>query len=161
MWALNRMKLKIRAQPIHVNNKKGTNTSASTTSNNQRPHMVVWCTKGLSESLMNVCSKHRIKVYFTWGKTIRSLLLVPKDKDLITKKGGVIYRYKCDRVECDEEYIGRVLRNIWGEVQRTPKEPFPNMWPLYIRVKNPSVNKSRGKYHLPPIWMSFHLTPQT
>ena len=72
--------------PEQDNNKKGTNASASTTSNNQRPHMVVPYTKGLSESLKNVCSKHRIKVYFRGGKTIRCLLVAPTDRDLIPKR---------------------------------------------------------------------------
>ena len=106
MWALNRMKLKIIGQTNSVNNKKGTNSSASAISNNQRPHMAIPYTKGLRESLKNVCSKYRIQVYFIGGTTIRNLLVTLKDKDPITKKGGVIYRYKCDRVECDDEYIG-------------------------------------------------------
>ena len=103
IWALNRMKLKVRAKTIHVDRKKGTNIPTSTKSNNQRPHMVIPYTKGPSESLKNVCSKHRIQVYFGRGKTIRSLLVASKEKDPITKKSRVIYRYKCDRVECDEE----------------------------------------------------------
>ena len=32
--------------------------------------------------------------------------MTPKDKDPITKKSGIIYRYKCNRVDCDDEYIG-------------------------------------------------------
>ena len=39
--------------------------------------------------------------------TIKYLLVVPADKDHITKTSVVIYRYKCDRVECNEEYIGK------------------------------------------------------
>ena len=45
-WDLKRMKVKIRAPASTNNNKAGTNTSGSTTSNNQRPHMVVPYTKG-------------------------------------------------------------------------------------------------------------------
>ena len=45
-----------------------------------------------------------IHVYFRGGQTIRSLLVAPKDKDPIFSKSGVIHRYKCDRVECDEWY---------------------------------------------------------
>ena len=36
---------------------------------------------------------------------ILKAFLTTKDKDPVTKKSGVIYRYKCDRVEYDEEYI--------------------------------------------------------
>ena len=36
----------------------------------------------------------------------------PKDKDTIMKKSGVIYTYKCNKMECDEEYIGQSARNF-------------------------------------------------
>ena len=38
--------------------------------------------------------------------------MAPKNKDLILKKSGVIYRYKCDRADCDEEYIGKSARKF-------------------------------------------------
>ena len=63
------------------------------------------------------------------GNTIKSLLMAPKDKDPITKKSGIIYRFKCNRVECDDEYIGESSRK-YGEVQGTPEGPHPNIWPL-------------------------------
>ena len=69
-------------------------------------YIVVPYYKGLSESLKRTCQKHGVQVYFKGGNTIKSLLMAPKDKDPLMKKSGVIYRYKCDRVECDEEYIG-------------------------------------------------------
>ena len=59
------------------------------------------------------------KCTFRGCRIIRSLLVPSKDKGPNTKKSGVIYRYKCDRVECDE-YIGGVFKKIWREVQRTP-----------------------------------------
>ena len=106
--------------------------------------------------------------------------MAPKDQDTIQKKSGVIYRYQCDRVECDEEYIGESL-NFWRKVQRTSQgtpiydhsnitghnftmENFSIVgmadqnlcrWikeSLYIRVNNQSLNKNIGKYHLPHIW---------
>ena len=45
--------------------------------------------------------------------------MAPTDKDPITKKSGISYRYKCDRVECDKEYIEELPRTF-GEVQGTP-----------------------------------------
>ena len=41
-----------------------------------------------------------IEVHFKSGKTIKDELVAPKDKEHITKKSGVIYRYRCDRLEC-------------------------------------------------------------
>ena len=69
----------------------------------------------MSESLKKVCSKHGVQVYFKGGNTIKNLLMAPKDQDPIQKKSGVIYRYKCDRVECDEDCIGESSR-AFGEV---------------------------------------------
>ena len=90
LWALNRMKLKIITPASQINNKRGTNTCASNTSNNQRPHMVIPYTTGLSESLKNVSSKHRVQVYFRGGRTIKGLPVDPKDKDPVIKKSGFI-----------------------------------------------------------------------
>ena len=46
-----------------------------------------------------------IQVYLKGDNTIKDHLVVPNDKGTITQKAGVIYRNKCDRVECDVEYI--------------------------------------------------------
>ena len=76
---------------------------------------------------MNVCSKHGVQVYFRGGRTIRSLLVASKDKDPITKNGGVIYRYKCDRVGCDEEYIGEssiTFRERFKEHLKAPPQIY-------------------------------------
>ena len=108
--------------------------------------------------------------------------MAPKDQDAIQKKSGVIYRYQCDRVECDEEYIGESSRTFGERFKEHLKAPSPiydyqtitghnvtldnfsivgredqNLcrWikeALYIRVNNPSLNKNIGKYHLPHIW---------
>ena len=130
----------------------------------------------------NTCKKHGIQVYFKGGKTIKDLLVAPKDKDHITKKSGIIYRYKCDRLECDEEYIEESAKTFGERFREHLKGPSPiydhcnttghtaaldnfsivrrkdhNLMRLikesiYIRVNNPSQNRNIGKYHLPHIW---------
>ena len=123
-----------------------------------------------------------MQVHLKGGLTIKKLLKAPKDKDTIMKKRGVIYRYKCNRVECVEEYIGESARNFAERFKEHLKTPSPiydhsiisghsvtidnfsivgredqNLLrtiieALYIRVNNPSLNKNIGKYHLPHIW---------
>ena len=44
-------------------------------------------------------------MYFKGGRTIMDLPVKPKDRDTFWQKSGVIYRYKCGRVDCDE-YFG-------------------------------------------------------
>ena len=51
--------------------------------------------------------------------------MAPKDKDPILKKSGVIYRYKCDRVECDEVYIVQSSRTFAERFKEHLKGPFP------------------------------------
>ena len=107
-WALNRIRIKSRSQTQKKssNNKKNTGTD-----NIQKPHIVVPYHGWLSESFKKVCSNHGVQVYFKGGTTIKNLM-APKDQDPMQKRSGVIYRYKCDRVECDEEYIGESSRTF-------------------------------------------------
>ena len=174
---MNKAKLRSKAKKKRT---MGTNTS----NNNQspKPYVVVPYHKGVSESLKMTCNKHGIQVYFKGGRTIKSLLMAPKDKDPILKKSGVIYRFKCGRVDCDEEYIGESSRTFAERFKEHQKAPSPifdhsnisghqvnidnfnivgredlNLSrtikeALYIRVNNPSLNKNIGKYHLPHIW---------
>ena len=51
--------------------------------------------------------------------------MAPKDKDPVLKKNGVIYRYKCDKVECDEEYIGESARTFAERFEEHQKAPSP------------------------------------
>ena len=51
--------------------------------------------------------------------------MAPKDKDTMMKKSGVIYRYKCNRVECDEEDIGTSARNFAERFKEHLKTPSP------------------------------------
>ena len=66
-----------------------------------------------------------MQVYFKGGTTIKNLLMAPKDLNPIPKKSRVIYRYKCDRMECDEEYIGESSRTFGERFREHLKVPSP------------------------------------
>ena len=51
-------------------------------------------------------------MYFKGGNTIKDLLVHSKDRDTILQKSGVIYRFRCGRVNCEEEYIGESGRTF-------------------------------------------------
>ena len=93
---------------------------------NKNLHMVVQYQQGLHERIKNTCKKYGEQVYFKGGQTIKGLLMAPKDKDPITNRSGVIYRYKCSKDGCEEEYIGESTRTFAGEVQRTSEVPLSN-----------------------------------
>ena len=73
-------------------------------------------------------------VYFKGGRTIKDLLLAPKDKDNTTKKSGIIYRYKYYRVEYNEEYIGECARRFGERFKEHLKAPSQ-----YMTISTPQV----------------------
>ena len=184
LWALNRVKIKNRTTQAKQQQQHRTqsNVNTSRATGNQKSYMVLPYVKGLSESIKNVGKKYGIQIYFKGGNTIKSLLMTPKDKDHITKKSGIIYRFKCKRVDCEDEYIGESSRTFGERYKEHLKVPSPiydhhtttgheasienfsivgredqNLirtikGAIYIRVNNPSLNKNIGKYHLPHIW---------
>ena len=177
-WALNRVKIKMNST-AHKNKNKARPTQQNIT---PRPHITVPYYRGLSESIKQRCRNYGVQVYFRGGTTIKNLLMAPKDLDPMMKKSGVIYSYKCGRVECNEEYIGessRTFEERFKEHQKAPSPIFDHFnitghsisvehfnivgredqnlkraikEALYIRVNNASLNRNVGKYHLPHIW---------
>ena len=87
--------------------------------------MLIPYVKGLSESLKSICRRHGVQVYYKRGNTINSFLMASKDKDPITTKSGIIYRYECNRVECDEKYIGDSSRTFVERFREHLNAPFP------------------------------------
>ena len=88
-------------------------------------HMVVPYSKGIGESFKNICKKYGIQVYFKGGKTIKNLLVSPKDKDNTKKKSNVIYWFRCDKIDCKEEYIGESSRTFEVRYKEHLKAPSP------------------------------------
>ena len=176
-WAINRMKIKNSTPRTVKNTNRDTRTKTFIKSSITVPY-----NKGLSESFKNICKRYGIQVHFKSRKTLKDELVAPKDKDHITKKSGIIYRFKCDRLECDEEYIGETTRTCGERFKEHLKAPSPiynhsnttghttslgkfstfgreeqNLPRLikesmFIRVNSSFLNKNIGKYHLPHIW---------
>ena len=115
-------------------------------------------------------------MHFKGANTIRQLLVLQKDKDNILKKRGVIYRYKCGRVDCENEFIwesGRTFAERFREHLRAPSPIYDHYKTtghevslgnfsivgrddqsmtgairkaMLIRVNDPSLNRNIGKY---------------
>ena len=114
------MKLKTSTPRTARNNNRGNRTNTI-----NRSFITIPYNKGLIESFKHICKRYGIQVHFKSGKTLKDELLAPKDKDHITKKSGIIYRLKCDRLECDEEYIGETSRTFGERFREDLKAPFP------------------------------------
>ena len=176
-WALNRLQMKTKKQ-----DSKQVTANRTSTNNQKKSYIVVPYYSGLSESIKNIGRKFGVQVYCKGGTTIKNLLMTPKDKDPIQKQSGVIYRYQCDRVDCDEEYIGESSRTFGESFKEHLKPPSPiydhsnitghnvtinnfnivgredlNQMrtikeALCIRVNDPSLNRNVGEYHLLHVW---------
>ena len=160
---------------------QGTNKKKNNVSSN-KPYIVVTYMQGMSKSCKDTCRKHGVEMYFKGGHTIRDLLVHSKDRDAILQKSGVIYRYKCGRVDCEEEYIGKSDRTFAEKFREHMSAPSHihnhhninghelslNNFSIVgredqniaraikeailIRVSDPSLNRNIGKYKLPHIW---------
>ena len=137
LWALNRVKIKSKNSQRNISIE---HIQMLTTGEQQGTRSHTWCmlpyVKGLSESIKNVGKKHGIQIYFKGGYTIKSLLMTPKDKDHITKKSSIIYRFKCKRVDCEDEYIGESSRTFGEGLRNTLRPP-----PQYMTIIPPQVMK--------------------
>ena len=152
------------------------------TQTKNKPYIVVPYVKGLSESCRNICRKHGTEMSFKGANTIREFLVHLNDKDNILKKSGVIYRYECGRVDCEDKYIGGSDRTFAERFREHMKSPSPIhdhfnttghevsldnfsivgredqsitrtiREAMLIKVDNPSLNRNIGKYQLPHIW---------
>ena len=136
----------------------------------------------MCESIKNIGKKYGVAVYFKGNRTLKNILVSPKDKDEMANKSSIIYSYCCGGIGCDEEYVGESGRTFGERFKEHLKTPSPiyhhqnisghitsmdnfkilgreenNMArtiqeAMFIRVNNPTLNKNIGKYNLPHIW---------
>ena len=106
-WAIKKVLQKQQLQQKDTANKRHIPSLAK-----RKCHIVVPYAQGTCERFMNICQKYRVQVHFKGGTTLKNLLVSRKDKDTITKKSSVIYWFKCDRIDCEDEYIGESSRTF-------------------------------------------------
>ena len=121
-WDLTRATIK---QKKKTSTNQGPDKNTVKTDSNSNPYIVVSYIQGMSESCKNICRKPEVEMYFKGGHTIKGLLVHPKDKDNILQKSGVIYRFRCGRVDCDEEYIGESGRTFVERFRQHMKVTSP------------------------------------
>ena len=95
------------------NSRPGNNPNSNARANKTTVGQVVLpYTKGIGESIKQICGKYGIQVHFKGNTTIKQVLMKPKDQDPKDNKSGVIYSYQCNHLDCDEEYIGKTSRTL-------------------------------------------------
>ena len=181
-WAFNKVEKRLNRSTRQVND-GGTNSAQS--ANNEvknKGNIVIPHTQGLCESIKKICGRYGIQTHFKGGRTIRNLVVSPKDKDPMVNQSGTIYWYQCGDLGCDDEYIGETSRTFGERYKEHLKPPsaihhhsnqtgHPTNQSnfqiigreghnlarnikesIYIRVNNPTLNHNIGKFNLSHIW---------
>ena len=128
--------------------------------------------------------------HFRGNRTIKNVLVSPKDKDPLEKKSEAIYWFQCGELACDEEYIGETSRTFGERFKEHPKNTSPIHYhsnitdylttkenfqiigrkdhgtariikeSIYIGVNSPMLNRNIGKFNLHHIWGRMLLNTQ-
>ena len=86
---------------------------------------------------LKASGKHRIQVFFRgqkYQKRKENSLWFQGTRIISLKKSGKINRFKGDRLESDEEYVGKSIRKFWERFKEHPKAP-----PQYMTTATPQV----------------------
>ena len=126
-WALDKVEKKLNRSTSKVNdgvNNQGT-TAAQPATNEVRNkgHIVIPYMQGLCESIKKICGRYGIQTHFKGGRTIKSFLVSPKDKDPMVNQSVAIYWYQCGDLSCDDEYIGETSRTFGDRYKEHLKAP--------------------------------------
>ena len=85
--------------------------------------IVVPYRRGLSEKFKKTCSSLGIQVHFKGNNTIQTIGMAPKDKDNMCQKSRVIYKFKCSRTDCTEQYAGESGRTFGDRFREHLRAP--------------------------------------
>ena len=77
---------------------------------------------GLSESFKQLFRYTPVQVCFRGQKTIKSLLMHPKDKVDPSLKKDIIYQWSCTKPNCKSSYIGETSRSLCERAKEHSKE---------------------------------------
>ena len=83
--------------------------------------------KGTCKSINDICHMYDINIFFRGNKIIKNILVSPKDKDSIQHKSGIAYWFRCERIDCDKEYIKESSRPLGRETRNTSGNTPPHM----------------------------------
>ena len=193
-WAIDRVErclLQLTGEGSNSTNTQDTTDAESTaTEAKTKGCIVIPYTRGLCESIKKICSKYGIQTHFRDNRTIKNILVSPKDKDPMEKKSGAIYWFQCGDHACDKEYIGETSRTFGERFKEQLKKTSPIHYhsntnshitmqdnfqiigredhgivrttkeSIYIRVNNATLNRNIGKFNLHHIGMGYFSIPK-
>ena len=74
---------------------------------------------------IKICKKVWYGNIFQKWQTLKNILVASKDKDTNKHESGVIYRYTCCRLDCNEEHAGVLARTFEKRYKENLMAPSP------------------------------------
>ena len=128
-WALDRVEKRLDKPTGEVNDgaegQGTTGTQPTTIKVKTKGHIVIPHTQGLGESIKKICSRYGIQAHFKGNRSIKNLLVSPKDKEHMANKSGAIYWFQCGDLTCNDECIEETSRTFGERFKEHLKEPSP------------------------------------
>ena len=90
-WALDKVEKRLNRSSRQVNDGGNNNAQSANHEVQNKGHIVIPYTQGLCESIKKICGRYGIQTHFKGGRTIKNLLVSPKDKDPMVNQSGAIY----------------------------------------------------------------------
>ena len=122
-WALDKVEKRLNRSTRQVTDGGTTGAQPSTNEVKNKGHIVIPYTQGLCESIKKICDRYGIQTHFKGGRTIKNLLVSPKDRDPMVNQSDAIYWYQCGDLACDEEYIEETFRTFGERYKEHLKAP--------------------------------------
>ena len=72
---------------------------------------------------MQISWHYDVLTHFKGNRTIKNILVPPRDKDPMENKSGAIYWFQHGELVCDGEYIGETSRTFGERFKEHLKEP--------------------------------------
>ncbi|XP_070579089.1 uncharacterized protein [Ptychodera flava] len=113
-WTINKVKKDKSSPKPKCTSKKDKNSEKS------RGLVVIPYVEGLSEKMARVFRKFGFSTAMKPHRTLRNILVHPKDKLLTNKKAEVVYEIPC--ADCPKSYVGETGRSFGVRLQEHQKE---------------------------------------
>ena len=85
-WALDKVEKRLNRSSRQVNDRGNNNAQSANQGVPSKGHIVIPYTQGLCESIKKICGRYGIQTHVKGGRTIKNLLVSPKDKDPMVKQ---------------------------------------------------------------------------
>ena len=90
-WALDKVEKRLNRSTREVSDGVSNQTAQPVTNEvKNKGHIVIPYTQGLCENIKKICGRYGIQTHFKGGRTIKNLLVSPKDKDPMVIQSGAI-----------------------------------------------------------------------